>query len=1400
MGRAWAAVVGGLVVGALVTSSVAVLLGATPAAAQIDPPAPLADWGHPDGVPNWIVATDGIAFDPQGDLWTLEIWYQDGYDEYAVERDPASGTILRKWPWDIYHGAFLEVDPSGNLWTFVPGRGEFTVYSPSGALLRTGTLASVVPNPSGDNGTQPRGYAFDGNGDLWTLGGTLEYESRVFHHNAAGQVIGSWPRPQNVDQIEIGPDGTVHLTTGRPGTGAPVVQRYSPSGDLLNEFEIGHPTGIGAIDWEGVYAVVGLAVDGDGTVLVAGPVADAQGERLDDTLISAYAPSGELLTRWGPAGLDESRGVAGDSVLAADRSGSGGIAVVGEEDLAYQNHHVWTFGAPDACAVPAVSAAEVTSPAIAPTAASAAAPPQVGLWRFEGCWQQTSPTTWRADGQIKANGLLLTPDAGAFLTLDSQAHTLVSTGPVTVATGSMALPGGTLPSIVLGHGSLSWPLGLPISLPVGVGLHLIGLPVVNSLLSLTPGPQPGEVSVGPIELTLPDLIGGTASVTLAFNMSGARPESFKIGPLSRLLGGLLPVENLTLEVAPAGWSVLGRTVIPGTAATTFSGSMAYNQRGERTAAAIAFGDLELFGGTLPVNGFSLSWSQAQGWRGQATAPVLGEPSSSVAVGLRYEDDVLTSGTFFASRVAFGSVAKVNNLDLGYALAPVPASEAAGPRVPLWWGNGSVELGGPADATVEATFVLRAGQLITAAIDVKNLNLPLGPAVSLTRLGASINTDPWRIGGTFGFGAGPTIEGRPAVRINAAGSYTYPTQAAPGVYRVDADVQLTDFTLVSGSLEYLDSGRLNFGGRLGSAGGFSFPGVRLDATVSGWVDGTAGYAAEGAASIGVNGLALTGRAVVSSTGIAACGGARVGWTWETGIGYQWVGNKLSVMGGSCDLGPFTTPRPTAAGTSAGPEAGSVGSFTVAAGEPVHAVRFTGTDAPPLVRLAGPSGQSYTTPTDPDDLGVQDNYVVVQDRRARTTTFLLNAPNGGTWTAFAQSGSSTVTQTEGATGLPEPQVSASVTGSGAARTLNWSLTPLPGQVVTFVEKGPGAAAVIATTSNASGQIAFTPADGPAGPRQIVAVVQQDGVPRDEITVGSYTAPSIVTVSVARNGTGSVTSSPSGITCGTVCSLTVAPGTPVTLTATGAPGSPFAGWSGPCDGTGTCTFTPTASSTATASFGTPPSAPAITAPTRELQKRTNLTIGWGGGTDADGTGAVVGRDVRYRRAALDGVFAIPVTWQTATTATSAPFTADPGATYCFSTRAVDADGLTSAWSFERCLATPLDDRALSAAGGFVRRTATGTFAGTYSEARSAGATLTRTGVTARRIGVLVERCHGCGRLQVRHAGQLLGTIDLEAAATKRRVLVTFTETAVATGALTLTTVGARPVRVDAIVVHPL
>jgi streptogramin lyase len=79
-----------------------------------------------------------------------------------------------------------------------------------------------------------------------------------------------------------------------------------------------------------------------------------------------------------------------------------------------------------------------------------------------------------------------------------------------------------------------------------------------------------------------------------------------------------------------------------------------------------------------------------------------------------------------------------------------------------------------------------------------------------------------------------------------------------------------------------------------------------------------------------------------------------------------------------------------------------------------------------------------------------------------------------------------------------------------------------------------------------------------------------------------PVQLTVNKTGKGSGTVTSSPEGINCGSECSAGYAQGTEVTLTAAAAIGSEFSGWSGSgCSGTGTCKVTMSEAKSVTAEF---------------------------------------------------------------------------------------------------------------------------------------------------------------------------------------------------------------------------
>ena len=98
-------------------------------------------------------------------------------------------------------------------------------------------------------------------------------------------------------------------------------------------------------------------------------------------------------------------------------------------------------------------------------------------------------------------------------------------------------------------------------------------------------------------------------------------------------------------------------------------------------------------------------------------------------------------------------------------------------------------------------------------------------------------------------------------------------------------------------------------------------------------------------------------------------------------------------------------------------------------------------------------------------------------------------------------------------------------------------------------------------------------------LVAGGRQEGY-----TIASAELYPLYSLTVTKSGTssGTVTSNPAGITCGSDCTENYAPSTRVTLTHSEASGTTFAGWSGGgCSGTGTCVVTMDTDKAVTATF---------------------------------------------------------------------------------------------------------------------------------------------------------------------------------------------------------------------------
>ncbi len=191
------------------------------------------------------------------------------------------------------------------------------------------------------------------------------------------------------------------------------------------------------------------------------------------------------------------------------------------------------------------------------------------------------------------------------------------------------------------------------------------------------------------------------------------------------------------------------------------------------------------------------------------------------------------------------------------------------------------------------------------------------------------------------------------------------------------------------------------------------------------------------------------------------------------------------------------------------------------------------------------------------------------------------------------------------------------------------------------------------------------------------------------------------------------------------------------------------------------------------------AITPPTASItalpkwKAATTIALAWGGASGA------VSYDVQYRKAAYSGAFGAPVTYLSATAATSAPFTAAPGTTYCWSVRSRSAAGAVSAFTDETCTTIPLDERSTTKTGTWTSGTGAAYYKATYFSSTALNAKLTRTGAKFNQLLLVATTCPTCGKVSVYLGPTLLKTVSLVSATTvNKKIIPIFTQAEVPSG----------------------
>jgi hypothetical protein len=425
-------------------------------------------------------------------------------------------------------------------------------------------------------------------------------------------------------------------------------------------------------------------------------------------------------------------------------------------------------------------------------------------------------------------------------------------------------------------------------------------------------------------------------------------------------------------------------------------------------------------------------------------------------------------------------------------------------------TGHAELGLPGikgkELDLEVEIVIANGRFKSIYGAVDGLEIELGEGVMLQRIRAGVGVDPLDLQGGIGLSAGPKIAGEEIFSVDGDVRLTFPSTRYPfAVFQVAGNTKmLNDIELTKGVFRFATNGFFEARGGISRQVGLGY----FDADIGGWFTfnkvNMTGNAEAGIKFLGDRIKLAEAHAVLSTKGIAACGEIpviKVG----GGIGYLWSG-KTTVFHG-CDLGPYSEARPEGIpdGFEVRAAAARAPALKLPGGLRSADIAVHGRGAPPKVRIVDRHGR---TVVDATAEVLTKKMMVIQDVDNATTQVIWKAPPKGKYVVMPAEGSAAITKVEHAEDAGPQRVRATVSGTGARRTLHWTVKPRlqRGQQLALGEAMAldGAGSEVISTTKSSGTMAFAPEEGSGERRIVTATVLTDGLGRPSTVAGHFTAP--------------------------------------------------------------------------------------------------------------------------------------------------------------------------------------------------------------------------------------------------------------------------------------------------------
>lgn len=428
--------------------------------------------------------------------------------------------------------------------------------------------------------------------------------------------------------------------------------------------------------------------------------------------------------------------------------------------------------------------------------------------------------------------------------------------------------------------------------------------------------------------------------------------------------------------------------------------------------------------------------------------------------------------------------------------------------------------------IDGHFVITNGEFVdaTANYSPPAPGIPIAGFAYLTRVGLNVHkgqscTDATAIEVNGDLSAGPKILGASLASVTGAARYSLPEGSCnrPGVFRIDGTGKIVGLEVGQVYVQFVTDGTLTFGASivLGTESN------GLSGSVDGGIAFDSGeFYARGEVAVTVlNYDAASVEAVVGSVGIGACARLQLipipipiipelPTRINAGAKYRW-GEGLTVYPLNCNVSDLIPARFNNASKASVLEVDpGTPTVSVKAGTPVQTFVARGADQAPRYALVSPHGERYETPEPERGLSkLADGVLALTDDGLKQASITVEKPEAGQWSLEELSGSVDITSAEGAAGGPAPKLKASVRRiKGRKFRLKYSAKIPAGAKLTFLEQG--GKRIAAVRHSGKGSREFRAADGAAGKRKVVALVESEAGPMAGPVVAKFTAPGPIT----------------------------------------------------------------------------------------------------------------------------------------------------------------------------------------------------------------------------------------------------------------------------------------------------